>query len=303
MLKLHRPDRVDIYIPDSGKVSGVDAALSRTTHLGIGAHQDDLEFMCAAGILACHASSTHWFGGVILTDGRGSARTGGYAEYSEVEMIEIRKNEQRAAAAIGGYSFIAQLGYLSSELKNAAEQGATRDLRNLLADTRPEIVYTHNPADKHTTHIAVVLRVIQALRELPEDLRPRKVYGCEAWRSLDWVGDDEKVMLNVYGGPSSPQHSVLLQKLMAVYDSQIAGGKNYDTATLGRKRANATYANSHEVDKMELAEYAMDLTPLIRDPQLDIAEFTCGYIRRFESAVRDAIARQSQGVEIAVNSL
>jgi LmbE family N-acetylglucosaminyl deacetylase len=287
MLKLHRPDRADIYIPDSGKITSFAAALSRTSHLGIGAHQDDLEFMCAAGILACHASSAQWFGGVILTDGRGSARTGGYGEYSDIEMMEIRKNEQRAAAAIGGYSFVAQLGYLSSELKNPQQQGAVRDIRNILTATRPDVVYTHNPTDKHSTHVAVCLRVIQAVRELPEDMRPRKIYGCEVWRSLDWMPDQEKVTLNV------TSNGKLLQKLMAVYDSQISGGKRYDTATMGRKHANATYADSHAVDTMELAEYAMDLTPLMKSPELDVADYACACIRRFEESVRSSIQMQS----------
>ncbi|MGK0456064.1 MAG: hypothetical protein ACJAUA_000354, partial [Zhongshania aliphaticivorans] len=39
----------DLYIPDS---LPVDKALDRTTHLGIGAHQDDLEFMALHGILS-----------------------------------------------------------------------------------------------------------------------------------------------------------------------------------------------------------------------------------------------------------
>ena len=38
----------EIYVPD-GK--SVVAALKRVTHLGIGAHQDDLEFMAFHGIL------------------------------------------------------------------------------------------------------------------------------------------------------------------------------------------------------------------------------------------------------------
>ena len=39
-MKLHRPN-ADIFIPDA---TPLPSALSRTTHLGIGAHQDDLEF-------------------------------------------------------------------------------------------------------------------------------------------------------------------------------------------------------------------------------------------------------------------
>ena len=34
---------------------------------------------------------------------------------------------------------------------------------------------------------------------LPLDQRPWKVVGIEGWRSLDWLGDDEKVLLDVTG--------------------------------------------------------------------------------------------------------
>ena len=40
----------ELFIPDG---LGEQAALSRVTHLGIGAHEDDLEFMAYHGILAC----------------------------------------------------------------------------------------------------------------------------------------------------------------------------------------------------------------------------------------------------------
>jgi len=33
--------------------------------------------------------------------------------------------------------------------------------------------------------------------------------------------------------------------LLGVFESQIAGGKRYDLALMGRRRANATYFESH----------------------------------------------------------
>ena len=72
-----------IYIP-SGEVS--EAALPRITHLGIGAHQDDLEFMAFHGIEACYRQKEKWFGGITCTNGAGSSRTGLYRDYSDAEM-------------------------------------------------------------------------------------------------------------------------------------------------------------------------------------------------------------------------
>jgi hypothetical protein len=54
------------------------------------------------------------------------------------------------------------------------------------------VVYTHNPADKHDTHIGVVIAALQAMRELPREQRPKKVIGCEVWRNLDWMNDRTK---------------------------------------------------------------------------------------------------------------
>jgi len=45
----------EIFVPGRKLVA---EALERITHLGIGAHQDDLEFMAFHGILNCFASET-----------------------------------------------------------------------------------------------------------------------------------------------------------------------------------------------------------------------------------------------------
>jgi hypothetical protein len=48
-MKLTKPD-ADTYVPDGRPL---DEALARTTHLAVGAHQDDIEFMALHGIFAC----------------------------------------------------------------------------------------------------------------------------------------------------------------------------------------------------------------------------------------------------------
>ena len=58
-------------------------------------------------------------------------------------------------------------------------------------------MYTHNLADKHETHVAVALRTIAAIRGLPEEERPARLLGCEVWRDLDWMLDEEKVVLDL----------------------------------------------------------------------------------------------------------
>ncbi len=254
-------------------------ALKRITHLGIGAHQDDLEFMAFHGILQCFASEAKWFGGVTCTNGSGSARTGPYAACTDARMMAIRRKEQNTAAMIGQYGIMIQLDYPSSAVKSPTETALKEDLKQILAATRPEIVYTHNPADKHDTHIGVVLAALQAIRELPSAERPQKVWGCEVWRNLDWLPDAEKVLMDVSG------HDNLAAAMNGVFDSQIAGGKRYDLATAGRRAANATFFESHATDTATQLIFGMDLTPLVKDETKDIVEFVCGFVDQLKRDV------------------
>ena len=271
-----------IFIPDGHPPA---AALARITHLGIGAHQDDLEFMAFHGIEACYHSDTDWFGGVTCTNGASSARTGAYARFSDEEMMAVRREEQRQAAILGHYAAMIQLDYSSTVARDAGDPRLKDDLTAILAAARPRVVYTHNPADKHDTHIAVVVPVIQAIRELPREQRPQAVHGCEVWRNLDWMPDAEKIVHDVGG------HDNLAAALNGVFDSQIAGGKRYDLAVLGRRRANATFFESHGVDHSDALAFAMDLTPLAHDDTLDVVEYVTGFIERFKA---DVIAKLSK---------
>lgn len=274
-----RSGQGDLFIPDSTEEN---SALSRTTHMAVGAHQDDLEIMAYHGISACFGSSGNWFTGVVATNGAGSARSGLYASYSDDEMMRVRQNEQRKAALVGEYAALVQLGWTSSAVKSPPGDEIVADLEDLFVVARPDVVYLHNPADKHDTHVALLVRALSALRRLDQSLRPRQVYGCEVWRDLDWLVDDEKLTLPVDQRPS------LAAALVALFDSQISGGKRYDLATAGRRLAHATYHESHETDSRQALTFAMDLTPLVADPELSIVDFTLGRVYRF----RDDVARR-----------
>jgi LmbE family N-acetylglucosaminyl deacetylase len=282
-MKLTAP-KAEIFIPDG--VSEAEA-LKRVSHLGIGAHQDDIEIMAIPGILAAFGSHEKWFMAVITTNGGGSPRDGLYGTCTDDQMQVIRRREQKKAAFVGEYAAVAFLDHSSSVMKDATNHGPKDDLKAILAFTRPEVVYTHNLADKHDTHVSSTLRAIAAMRELPADQRPRKVYGCEVWRDLDWMVDDDKVVFPVDG------HENIQTSLVGVFDSQIAGGKRYDLATMARRRAHATYFQSHAVDTAQLLNFGMDLTPLIQNDKLDIAQYVEGFLQRFCSDVTTRLKKFS----------
>lgn len=281
-MKFHQPT-AELFIPGGSPEA---EALQRITHLGIGAHQDDLEFMAFHGILQCFARDDQWFGGVTCTNGAGSSRTGPYAKFTDQEMMAIRRQEQNTAAVIGGYAAMIQLDYPSSAVKSPTEQELKEDLKSILTASRPEVVYTHNLADKHDTHIGVTIAALLAMRELPRDERPKQVIGCEVWRNLDWLSDEDKVLMDV------SHRDNLAASLNGVFDSQIAGGKRYDLATLGRRAANATFFNSHATDASTQLVFGMDLTPLVEDDTLDIASFVCDHIAKFQNDVRSKLTQR-----------
>ena len=285
-MKLHHTT-AEIFIPDGTQQY---AALQRITHLGIGAHQDDLEFMAFHGILSCFARDDQWFGGVTCTNGAGSSRSGPYAEFCDAQMMWIRRQEQNTAAVIGGYAAMIQLDYPSSAIKSATEQELKEDLKAILSVSRPDVVYTHNPADKHDTHIGVTVAALQAMRELPSDQRPEQVIGCEVWRDLDWLPDAAKVLMDVSGRDN------LAAALNGVFDSQIAGGKRYDLATLGRRAANATFFNSHATDAATQLIFGLDLTPLVADESKDIVSYVCDLIEQFNADVRKKLNQRNRHI-------
>ena len=273
----------DVFVPDSNV--SPEAALARTTHLCVAAHQDDIEIMAYHGIAECFGQSDKWFSGVVVTNGAGSPRSGVYGSYSDAQMQEVRRLEQRKAALVGEYSIQIQLAHPSSAVKDRANGAVQSDLTAIFSAAGADVVYLHQPADKHDTHIGVLAHSLAALRKLPADRRPKRVLGCEVWRDLDWMLDSDKQVLDTGKFPN------LAMALVGVFDSQITGGKRYDLATAGRRIAHATYHTSHATDQFQGISWAMDLTPLVQNPELSIADYTRQHIERFEQDVAARLAK------------
>ncbi|MBS6464573.1 MAG: PIG-L family deacetylase [Firmicutes bacterium] len=278
-MKLNNNNAV-LFIPDGAEER---AALERTTHMAISAHQDDIELMAYYPISTCFGKKDEWFCGVVTTDGAGSPRNGLYADYTDEDMKEIRIVEQKKAAYVGEYGSQFLLGYPSKQAKDPDDEAIIEEYVRILRAARPKYLYTHNLADKHDTHLGVAAKVVAAVRRLDRSERPEKFYGCEVWRDLDWMPDEEKVYFDVSGHPN------IAMSLVGVFDSQILGGKRYDLAAEGRRIANATYSASHACDVSTGMSYAMDLTPLAEDDTLSVEAYVTGYIRRFMDSVSEKI--------------
>lgn len=253
--------------------------LKHTTHLSIVAHPDDIEILSYHGISECYQDEINSFTGVVLTNGSGSVRNGKYIDYNDEEMKIVRRKEQIKAAQIGKYGALVLLNYDSNEVKDKANSSLEQDLIQILNESKPEIIYTHNLFDKHETHISTAIKTINAIRNMDLKDRPLKIYGCEVWRDLDWLPEQYKVALDV------SKYPVVASELLSVFDSQILAGKRYDIATISRRLANATFNSTHEADKVSAITYAIDLTPLVQDDSLEIKSFTAQVINDFKSDI------------------
>jgi LmbE family N-acetylglucosaminyl deacetylase len=272
----------ELFIPDG---TSLPKALSRTTALCIAAHHDDIEIMAHAPIAECYGQADLWFSGVTVTDGGGSPRSGIYENCTDGDMMAIRAREQKTAASAGGYAAQFLLAHRSAEVKQPCSS-LIDGLRDIILACSPNEVYTHNLADKHDTHVAVALNVIQALRAVPANERPKRVISLEVWRALDWLCDGDKTVLDASGRPN------LAAALLGVYDSQISGGKRYDLAVPGRRLANATFFESHSVDGADSLTFGLDITELVNS-EVSPAEFISRYIDRFKDDVCERIERLS----------
>jgi LmbE family N-acetylglucosaminyl deacetylase len=256
-------------------------------YLAVGAHYDDIEIMATDGILKGSQSGQH-FSAVIVNDGRNSPRSHKLADISDPEMMATREKEQIKAAKIGRYQDLIFLKHQSQDVKDPQNQTLVQELQTIFQNAHADTIYTHNLCDKHPTHVAVSIKVIQALKNLDIKDRPKHLYGVEVWRGLDWLNDRDKVMFDV-----SEAIDLTTQQLQA-FTSQIMGGKRYDSGVIGRRFANATFLESHAVDHAQQLIYAMDLTPLIDASNQEIIPFVKERIRRFEDDVLKIIKNQLQ---------
>ena len=64
-------DKAVLFVPDGEEQT---KAISRTTHMAVSAHQDDIEFMAYAPISECFGKKDAWFGAVVVTEDAVSAK-------------------------------------------------------------------------------------------------------------------------------------------------------------------------------------------------------------------------------------
>lgn len=241
----------------SDGIQGMKAdACQKTTHLAIGAHQDDVEIMAMSGILECFGISHNWFSSVTLSTGTGKNRKDIYRTLSDDELKDVRVEEQKKAAIIGNYAVSISMKYQTQEIR-MLDSNALEDIKSIILMMKPRIIFMHSPFDNYDTHVAACILTLKALQEVREEYIPERLLGCEVWGSLDWLPTKFKVYLPVQDREN------IINACMGVYDSQIYGGKRYDLGVNSRLQSNAVFSLDSKYGYEKKVAFAINLKPLI----------------------------------------
>ncbi|MEC5191603.1 MULTISPECIES: PIG-L deacetylase family protein [unclassified Arthrobacter] len=162
------------------------------------AHPDDLDFG-AAGTIAAWTAAGVQVSYCIMTDGD----AGGFDPGKRDEIVRLRIEEQRRAAALVGVTDIHYLHELDGYLE--ASHSVIRDVVRLIRTLRPDVVLSMHPErnwtriqKSHPDHLAVgeaVTRAVYPALENPFAYPELAEAGLEAYK-LPWLwlfaGPDER---------------------------------------------------------------------------------------------------------------
>ncbi|WP_323958952.1 PIG-L deacetylase family protein [Arthrobacter sp. JZ12] len=226
----------------SKREEGVDRVLC------FAAHPDDIDFG-AAGTIARWTAAGVVVDYCIMTDGD----AGGFSEEHRPDIVERRREEQRAAARLVGVETIHFLGHRDGYLEPSHELVAS--IVELIRALRPQIVLSMHPErnwdriqKSHPDHLAcgeAVTRAVYPAVENPYAFPELAAKGLEAYR-LPWLW--------FYGGPSHlenhfvdvTEHVEDKMRALHFHTSQHPDVERMDRSVRGFLTANATRAGLPE---------------------------------------------------------
>jgi len=163
----------------------------------------------------------------------------------------------------------------SSNLKKV-DRSVAEKLAAILSEIKPKELYIHSPFDKHPTHIGAMKVSLEAVKLLPKEIKPEKLYGCEVWRGLDWMEGDEDLKVIHFDDEVG-----LSDYILSSFSSQNES-KNYLDAAKGRRKSNATFSESHSVNQAGEAALYVDLSVFLRENPPSPEDFVAAKIDAFK---------------------
>ncbi|MCQ2086778.1 MAG: PIG-L family deacetylase [Bacilli bacterium] len=266
-----------IYTPRKGKKGPVKFVC-------ICAHPDDCELMAIDGIQRGYRATKYTFACVVTTDGLDAERCGRYLKMTDKRMVNILANEEKKAANIGRYNSVYFMNYSSEEARDQDNQDIINEYVEIIKELKPRVIYTHSLLDRHPTHVAVAVKVINALRTMKKGDQPKVLYGCESERNLEWVAPEKIVTFNI------SKNMRLQRQLISVHKSQNLA-RDYVNAAIGRRYVNAVFNKVETKKNAKLTAKAINMTTLLRRKEYPIKRFAMSFIDDLYGELNDMMDR------------
>ncbi len=257
------------YIPKTAKHAPI-------THIAIAAHKDDGEMLALHGILNCYDKGG--FALIVLTDGGNCPKSGKYADVSYDDMAELRTEEQKRAATFGKYEKVYFLQLPSSSLETEFEEISSKVASIFNENPTIQYAYAHSLFDRHKTHINASKIAIESIRQSKYKGKIKMLYGVELWRDLDWIPENEQILLDVSGSKD------FAMDLLSFFPSQNQS-KMYNKGFCGRVVANATFSNSHSNSLASEQIRAIDMTKLVFADKNAVRAFVDEQLGKFKQEI------------------
>ena len=266
-----------VYIPRKGKKGPVKFVC-------ICAHPNDCEIMAIDGIQRGYRASKYTFACVVTTDGADAERNGRFAKATDKRMIAVSMQEQKRAANIGRYHAVYFMNYSAEEARDQENEDIVNEYVEIVKELKPRIIYTHSLLDRNPTHVAVAVKVINALRTMKKGDQPKVLYGCESERDLDWVIPSKIVTFNV------SKNLRLQRQLISAHKSSIMS-RDYINAAIGRRLVNAVFNKDEKRKTAKMTAKAINMTTLLRRKEFPIKRFAMSFVDDLYTDINEMMDR------------
>lgn len=137
-------------------------------------HPDDDILGCGGTLRIYHQMGAD-ITAVYMTDGR----KGGSGRYDEDELVLIRKDEARKAAAILGIDRLIFLNSRDTEI--SCTHKTVKELSDILEDIKPDVIFLPFLLDNHRDHLATNAIFVEASKNLYKEIM---CCGYEVWTPI-----------------------------------------------------------------------------------------------------------------------
>ena len=188
--------------------------MSKTRVLVVAAHPDDETLGCA-GTIAGHVAAGEEVFITFLTDGVGARLD----QMAHPDANSRQKMAHKAADLLGAHIYRFH-DYPDNALDSVPRLELAQAVERVLAETKPQIVYTHFAGDLNVDHRRACEATLIACRPLP-GRKITAILGYEVLSSTEWSPPG-------YGGPFAPQaffdisdHMEKKRRALRAYGSEI----------------------------------------------------------------------------------